>query len=94
MADKFYAAGKIKFGRRTEDGSQDGKYESIVFEPNQEVKGLSTEDMKSLWDAGALTRKAPEADEVKAEDDKSSAPPAKATPAKAATTGSRGASQS
>jgi len=56
MADKFYAETRIKHGKRTEDGSQEGKYESKTFEPGEEVTGLSKEDMTDLWKAGALRR--------------------------------------
>ena|SRR5687768_10602291 len=68
MADRFWAATKIKFGKRTEDGSQDGKYERVTFNVGDEVTGLSRDDMKGLWDAGALSRTAP----AKEEDDASS----------------------
>src|SRR6185503_16261210 len=61
MANQFWATTKIKFGKRAEDGSQEGKYESKVFEPGDEVTGLSKEDMKSLWDAGALRKTRPKA---------------------------------
>jgi hypothetical protein len=57
MADRFYAATEIKHGVREEDGSQDGKYTSKRFKVGDEVKGLSKEDMESLWNAGALERR-------------------------------------
>jgi hypothetical protein len=57
MVDRFFATTEIKHGAREEDGSQDGKYTRTVIKPNQEVKGLSKEDMQSLWDAGALERR-------------------------------------
>jgi hypothetical protein len=90
MANKFYAATRIKHGSRTEDGSQDGKYESKVFEPGDEVTGLSKEDMKGLWNAGALTQEAPQqandgVEEKSSEEEASDVknkPKAPATPAK------------
>lgn len=57
MADKFYAVTDIKHGSRTEDGSAEGKYESKTFKAGDEVTGLSKEDMKSLWNAGALEQR-------------------------------------
>jgi len=89
MANTFYAATKIKFGKRDEDGSQDGKYTSIVFEVGDEVKGLAKEDMQGLWDAGALTRDKPagakDADEDEegpsGEADPKTPKPTKSTPA-------------
>jgi len=92
MANQFWATTKIKFGKRAEDGSQEGKYESKVFEPGDEVTGLSKEDMKSLWDAGALTQTRPEGQEDSSEGDdeeakgaQSTPKPTKSTPAKTAT---------
>jgi hypothetical protein len=86
MADKFWAVTKIQFGKRTEDGSQDGKYERVVFQPNEEVTGLSKEDMKDLWQAGALTRERPaEAKDEEETPEETQAPqgPKKATSPKA-----------
>jgi hypothetical protein len=56
MADKFYAATRIKHGERTEDGSQDGKVTEKVFEVDDEVTGLDKDSMTDLWRAGALRR--------------------------------------
>ena len=53
MAKQYYAATKIKFGKRTENDTAEGKYESKVFEPGDKVTGLDVEDMKGLWNAGA-----------------------------------------
>jgi hypothetical protein len=101
MAGKFYAVTDIRHGKRTEDGSAEGKYERTTFSAGDEVKGLSKEDMKSLWEAGALEQRddAPEkekeeeegddetkaGDEAKVQDAPKSPTPAKAAPAKAAT---------
>lgn len=87
MADKFWAVTKIKHGVRTEDGSQEGKYESKTFNVGDEVTGLSKEDMKSLWGAGALTRENPNKEEAPAaEESENGKPPAEPktpkTPAK------------
>ena len=80
MADKFYAATKIKFGKRSEDGSQDGKYEQIIFEVDDEVTGLDKDTMKDLWNAGALRReKAGSADDESQEKVASPPAPKKAT---------------
>jgi hypothetical protein len=93
MAKKFYATTNIKHGSRIEDGSQDGKVEEKTFAPDDEVTGLSPEDMKTLWQAGALTQDEPKKkdDEVE-QNDTSSDPdkdkatkPTKATPPKAPT---------
>ena len=54
---KFYAVTDIKFGKRTEDGSSEGKYERKTFKAGDEVTGLSKEDMKGLWEAGALEQR-------------------------------------
>jgi hypothetical protein len=98
----FYAATKIKFGKR-DDSSDDnglGRYEGKVFEVGQEVKGLDKEDMVGLWNAGALTTEKPETDgedeeqeEEKPATETPTPTPTKTTPAKA-TAGTRGASQS
>jgi len=92
MAKTYYAVTKIKHGVRTEDGSQDGKYEQKVFEVGDKVTGLSANDMKSLWHAGALTDQAPAGQDEdehtqgqEASDDQKSStvtPAKKATPAK------------
>lgn len=66
MAGKFYAVTRIKHGKRTENDTAEGKYEQTVFEPGDEVTGLSKEDMKSLWNAGALEQR--EADKQESED--------------------------
>jgi hypothetical protein len=79
MADKFFAVTAIKYGKRTEDGSQDGKYESKTFKAGDEVSGLSKEDMTSLWNAGALQRRDGEDD--KAEEDKKAPVTPASTPA-------------
>lgn len=47
MVKAYAATMKIKHG--TADGS------TVMFEPGEVVKGLSTEEMASLWEAGALT---------------------------------------
>jgi colicin import membrane protein len=105
---KFYAATQIKFGKRVENGSAEGKYESKVFKVGDEVTGLTEEDMKGLWAAGALTQTAPEKDEdedeeaeTSSEDEAGKAKAAADAKAKAdaaakakATAGSRGTSQS
>lgn len=75
MADKFYAVTKIQHGTRTEDGSQEGKYSRVVFNEGDEVKGLSKEDMQSLWNAGALRRvTSEEASEEKQDEEQKPAP--------------------
>jgi hypothetical protein len=69
MATKaWYAATHIKFGKRTEDGSQDGKYEQVKFKPGDEVTGLSKDDMLGLYNAGALTNQKPETAEDNEDD--------------------------
>lgn len=85
MADKFYAVTQINYGTRTEDGSRDGKYEKKVFKPGDHVTGLPPEEMKSLWNAGALRREQDDnvetKDEVKTDGDNADNKP---TPTKAA----------
>jgi hypothetical protein len=56
MADKFYAATRIQHGELKEDGSQEGKNVTKVFEVDDEVTGLDKETMQDLWRAGALRR--------------------------------------
>ena len=53
MAKQYYAANRIEHGK--EDG------EVVVFEPGDQVTGLSKDDMVSLWQAGALTEVDPNA---------------------------------
>jgi hypothetical protein len=86
MADKFYAVTAIRHGKRDEDGSAEGKYTRTEFKEGDEVKGLSKEDMKGLWEAGALRRETSE-DKRSEESEESgeTKTPAKATPAKATT---------
>ena len=102
MAKQYYAATKIKFGKRTENDTAEGKYESKVFEPGDKVTGLDVEDMKGLWNAGALTDQAPAGEEEASDEEPAKETPstpeatpvsAKSTPAKA-TAGNRGTSQS
>lgn len=91
MPENFYAVTKIKYGKRVEDGSQDGKYESKVFEVDEKVTGLSSEDMKDLWKAGALRketaedreRESKQEDKRSTSEDETSKTPVKAAPAKA-----------
>ena len=91
MAKTYYAATKIKYGERTEDGSQEGKYEPKTFERGDNVTGLSAATMKGLWEAGALTDQPPaDAEDSKEEEtteDTSKTPstpkPTKSVPPKA-----------
>jgi hypothetical protein len=70
MAKTYYAATAIKFGKRTENGSAEGSYEQKKFAPGDKVEGLAVEDMKGLWNAGALTTEAPAKDENDSDDEK------------------------
>lgn len=84
MAGKtYYATTNIKFGSR--DGSEAdggrGKYESKTFKPGDKVVGLSVEDMKGLWAAGALTEEAPKQEEAEAPAEKQEDPEDPKTPA-------------
>jgi hypothetical protein len=82
MANKFTAATRIKHGRRTEDGSAEGKYESVTFEQGEEVKGLEPSEMKELWEAGALVKAEGDETETPKESSKSKAPSAPEDPPK------------
>lgn len=48
---EFRAVNRIRHGVANEQGVQT---EVVVFEPGEKVTGLSKQDMKALWDAGAL----------------------------------------
>jgi len=85
MASKtWYAVTKIQHGKRTEDGSAEGKYKRTTFEPGDKVTGLTKEDMVGLYNAGAISSRRPEwlddeEDEVEVEES-----PAKETPSEEA----------
>jgi hypothetical protein len=67
MAKGYKAVTKIIHGQDEKDengASIPGTARQIVFEPGDLVKGLSTEDMKKLWDAGALEESNVADDEV------------------------------
>jgi hypothetical protein len=53
MAEKYVAATEIRHGEPADD---EGVSELKVFKEGDEVKGLSRETMRSLWDAGALRK--------------------------------------
>jgi hypothetical protein len=61
MADKFYAATRIKYGKDLPHPSGDptipDKHETKWFEVGDEVTGLPKDEMQKLWDAGALERR-------------------------------------
>jgi hypothetical protein len=59
VADKFYAATRIKYGvdHENEDPTKPAKHETKWFEPGEEVTDVPVEEMKRLWDAGALERR-------------------------------------
>jgi hypothetical protein len=88
MADTFYAATNIHHAHRVEDGSADGKLVTMDLVPGDEVKGIPSANMKSLWDAGALTRTPPEKEEATSDEgpasDSVQTPTKSATPSKAA----------
>ena len=96
MASKtWYAVTKIQHGKRTEDGSAEGKYKRTTFEPGDKVTGLTKEDMVGLYNAGAISSRRPEwLDDEEDEDEESPAeetssetsptPAKKAVPAKKA----------
>jgi len=52
MAKQYLAVNKIQFGTGGRD--ERGNPEVKVFEPGQQVVGLSPEQMKELWNAGVL----------------------------------------
>jgi hypothetical protein len=97
MAKTYYAATKIKGGKRDDNG----EYVSQNFEVDDKVTGLDKQTMIDLWKAGALTTTVPEKyqdeddgpedDSPEADENKKPAPakaqatPAKQTPAKATT---------
>jgi hypothetical protein len=48
---KFVAVTRIEHGEDTDQGNK-----VMIFEPGDEVTGLSKETMRELWDAGALSQ--------------------------------------
>jgi hypothetical protein len=50
MAKAYVAITKIQGGRNTPDGG----VENFEFEPDAVVKGLTKDEMKALWSAGAI----------------------------------------
>jgi hypothetical protein len=50
MAKAYVAVSKIDGGRVNGDGN----VEKYLFEPGEVVKGLTKDEMKNLWDAGAI----------------------------------------
>jgi hypothetical protein len=65
MAKKYLAATEIHFGGKDKDGN----YEKKIFNVDDEVKGLSADDMKGLWKSGALKEAEGGTDEAKASED-------------------------
>jgi hypothetical protein len=74
MAKQYYAATRIKHGKKVQ--SKDGdptkdRYEETVFLPGDLVEGLSTDEMRDLWNAGALEERDDSGRAEKSNDDES-----------------------
>ena len=77
---KYFAATEIHYGKRLEspDGDPTKRgYEQVVFMPGDVVKGLSKDEMRDLWNAGALVEReeSDRADKSSDEGDQTQQPP-------------------
>jgi len=74
MAKQYYAATRIEYGKRIDSPDGDPtkrRSEDVVFEPGDLVEGLNKDEMRGLWEAGALEERDDSGRAEKSGDDES-----------------------